>query len=159
MYNLIEPKNQRSLAMEKKILSVFLLVAVALQIQCSKSPTASTPTPPSGNNGLTVGGKVQNASFANGVLTFSPSDEFYSARFYDGEIAFSALNGTQWSSQTSFARIADNSVFGDGTNDWKSPFDLSSVSGLVPGHVYTMFIFYTSNISSENDQGTIVFTR
>jgi hypothetical protein len=158
MYNLNEPDNKRSLAMEKKLLLVVLLVAVSLQMQCSKSPS-STPTPPSGNNGLTVGGKVQNASFANSVVTFSPSDEFYSARFYDGEVAFSALSGTQWSSKTSVARIADNSVPNDGTSDWKSPFDLSVVSGLVQGHVYTMFIFYTSAITSENDQGTIVFTR
>lgn len=141
--------------MQKVRFSIMVLLALGLLVSCSSSST----TEPSGNNALSVGGKVTNASFANGVLTFSPSTQFFTARFYQGEVAFADVSGTKWQTRTVAASIPDNTTQSDGINDWKSPFDLSVVTSLQQGTRYTMLLFFTSDLTNDSDQGIIVFTR
>ncbi len=140
--------------MRTRLWTIVLLTAVAIGAGCSDNPT-----PPSGNNALPVGGKINNASFADGFLIFSPSTEFFTARFYAGNVPFNDLRGTGWQSVTPVAGLVDNVTQSDGINDWKSPFNLAVVDVLDVGSLYTMLVFYTSDLTNAADQGTIVFRR
>jgi hypothetical protein len=108
---------------------------------------------------LTVGGKVNSAEKEGTVLTFSPSTQFYTARFYEGSIPFADVSGSKWSGRPIIDKLADNTTVNDAINDWKSPFNVANVTALEAGKTYTMHIFFTSDVNDANQQGTIVFTR
>ncbi len=140
--------------MKMRLWTIVLLTVIAIGTACSDDPT-----PPSGNNALQVGGKINSASFANGTLTFSPSTEFFTALFYAGDVSFATLAGTGWQGKAAVSFIPENVTQSDGINDWSSPFDLAVAAGLEQGKQYTMLIFFTTDVTKAADQGTIVFTR
>jgi hypothetical protein len=138
------------------ILSLFMLAGVVFASGCETNTNDPLPT----GKTLTVGGKVNSASKDGNFITFSPSSEFYSARFYEGSIPFNDLKGSGWDGRSGFIdQLTNNTTMNDNINDHKSPFNVASVSALESGKTYTMLIFYTSATTDVNNQGTIVFTR
>ncbi|HYF02424.1 MAG TPA: hypothetical protein VEC36_03545 [Patescibacteria group bacterium] len=139
----------------RMFLSMCVLTGAIFSSGCETNTNDPLPT----GKTLTVGGKVNSASHTGTTLTFSPSSQFYTARFYAGTIPFSDLRGTGWQGRPIIATLVNNETFSDGNQDWSSPFNLANVTGLESGQTYTMQIFYTSNMTDANQQGTIVFTR
>ncbi|MES2766708.1 MAG: hypothetical protein V4642_12610 [Bacteroidota bacterium] len=139
---------------QRFLLTILLTAAVIFAAGCDTNTNDPTPT----GKTLTVGGKINSASKEGAVLTFSPSSEFFSARFYDGNVPFADLSGTKWQDRSIIARLTDNINFSDNLNDHKSPLDISQLA-LESGKTYTMMVFYTSATTDVNQQGTLVFTR
>lgn len=141
---------------QRFILAILLISGIIFTAGCETNSNDPLPT----GKTLTVGGKVNSASQEGTTLTFSPSTQFYSARFYEGNIPFNDLKGSGWEGRSGFIdKLTDNTTQSDNINDWKSPFNAATVSALESGKTYTMLIFYTSATTDASQQGTIVFTR
>jgi hypothetical protein len=138
-----------------KCTAVFVSLFAALLIMQGCSETENPVDDP----GTSIGGKVSTAERNGSVLTFTPSDQFYTARFYSGKLAFADVKGTKWSERMPVATLAVNLKANDGVNDWKSPFDLAGVTELTAGASYTMVIFFTADEMNESQQAIITFTR